>query len=199
MDGGLLTIEVGAEIEATVGRVDVGGSEVGLGGRGEGGLIGEAVEITGAVGAVGDVNGGIGLDEGLGLTPTGNCALGGLEGHGDHGNGATPVLDGLEEAAGSLGRMGRSRGRETEEIPEFDHLEIGAAEGLDGGDGPGHAALEREKDIFVGIGNLLRVVPVAVGSHTVDVILEGDQPSVKGSVKHELLGADCDGLSRTRG
>jgi len=166
-----LAIEVGTEIEAAVGRVDIGGGEVGLGRRCEGCLIGEAVEIAGAVGAVGDVNGGIGLNEGLGLAPTGNRTLGGLEGHGDHGNGAASVLDGLEKAAGSLGGMGRGDRGEAEEIPEFDHLEIGAAERLDGGDGPCHAALEGEKDIFVGIGDLLGVVPVAVRSHAIDVIL----------------------------
>jgi hypothetical protein len=69
--------------------------------------------------------------------------------------------------------MGCGGGGQAKEIPEFNHLEIGTTEGLEGGYGPGHATLEREKDIFVGVGDLLGIVPVAVWRHAVNVVLEG--------------------------
>ena len=168
-----MTIEIGAEIKSAVGSINVGYADMGLGCRCERGLVGQRVEIAGTVGAVGDVNIGIALQKGLGLTPAGHSALGGLEGHSDHGNGAAAVLYGLKEAPGTFGGVSCGGGGQAEEVPEFNHLEIGTTEGLEGGDGPCHATLEREKDIFVGVGDLLGVVPVAIGRHAVNVVFEG--------------------------
>ena len=168
-----MAIEIGAEIKAAVGGVNVGCADMGFGRCCERGLVGQGVEIAGTVGAVGDVDVGIALKKGLGLAPAWHSALCGLEGHGNHGNGSAAVLDGLKEATGTFGGMGCGDGGQAEEVPEFNHLKIGTTEGLEGGDGPGHATLEREKDIFVGIRNLLGIVPVAVGGHAVNVVLEG--------------------------
>jgi len=106
LDRGLLAIEIGTEIEASVGRIDVGDSEL-LGRRSsEGLLVSQRVEIAGAVGTIGDLDVGIGLDEGLGFAPAGHGALRGLEGHGDHLDGTAAMLDRLQEPTRAFGGMG---------------------------------------------------------------------------------------------
>ncbi len=88
LDRVFLTVEVGTEVEPAIGRIHVGFAtcEMGLCCRSEGILVCQVVQIPRIVGTVCDMDLGVTLEKGLGLTPTGHGAFGRLQCHGDHGN-----------------------------------------------------------------------------------------------------------------
>jgi hypothetical protein len=148
LDGVFLAIIVRTEVKAAVGRVEVGtdAAEVVVCGEDERALVREVVEVASAVGAVGNSDGGVANQELLGLPPAGDGALRGAEGHCDRPGAGCTVLDRFQETAGAFGAVGSQErgGRcgESEGIPELNHLEVTAAQGLDGGDGAVHPLLE---------------------------------------------------------
>jgi hypothetical protein len=48
--------------------------------------------------------------------------------------------------------------------------------------------LKREEDVFVGVRDLLRIIPGADGGHMIDLILELQKAIVEGGVKEERRG-----------
>jgi hypothetical protein len=84
----LLSVEIGAEIESTICRVEIRRA----GGDGEGILIGQMIEIAGGVRAVGDRNGGMFVQKGGGLSPSRDCTFSAAERHGRHRNWRTDTI-----------------------------------------------------------------------------------------------------------
>jgi hypothetical protein len=73
------------------------------------------------------------------------------------------MLNGLQESAGTFGSVARTCYiTKTQCIPDFNHLEIAATEGLNRSDRTMHPLLERQKDIFIGICYLLGIIPDSI-------------------------------------
>jgi hypothetical protein len=204
LDGILLAIVIRAEIEAAVCRVEIcaGSAKVVVGSENECALVREMVEITSGVGAVCDSNRGMADQELLGLAPAGDGALRGAERHRNGPCTGGTRLNGLQEATGAFGCMRRTKWTrvrgESERIPQFNHLEIAAAQGLDRCNRAVHPLLERQEDVLVGVRDLLGVVPCRDGGYGVNLVLEGDESIVLGRNERGACGCDADLLGRAR-
>jgi hypothetical protein len=90
-------------------------------------------------------------------------------------------------------------GPKIQQSPEFHHFEVGAGEREFRGNAAMHAALEAQKDIFVTVGNLLRIIPLAGGGDAIDFVLHGENLRMIGGPNPGAAWPNCGVLGRARG